>query len=242
MTINFNPDGKKTILSIEGGGVRGIIPLLALQKLERDTGQPCHELFDLISGTSVGALIAAGIAAGRTIDELIDAYDEFVRAIFKLDVLAIIFRHGLRYLYDKADLRQVLRDMLGEVTLAELDPAILLTVKDMGRSETIFFVNRGPGAQATQHAKLWQVAEASASAPLYFQPVGDGVDGGVGTYGNTTYVVTVEAMQYLAQTDPDWQPGNVIHLSFGTGQRVFTNARRGGGALVAVAVGAVGGG
>ena len=59
--------------------------------------------------------------------------------------------------------------------------------------------------------------EASTSAPVYFEPVGDAVDGGVGTYGNTCYIATVEALVYLSREDPAWRDGNVIHLSFGTG-------------------------
>ncbi len=66
MPIDFNPQKKKTMLTIDGGGARGIIPLMALHRLEQDTGQICHELFDLVGGTSVGALIAVGSAAGRT--------------------------------------------------------------------------------------------------------------------------------------------------------------------------------
>jgi patatin-like phospholipase/acyl hydrolase len=54
----------KTVLSIDGGGVRGIIPLACLVRLERLHGAPCREQFDLIAGTSTGAVIAAGLALG----------------------------------------------------------------------------------------------------------------------------------------------------------------------------------
>lgn len=52
------------ILSIDGGGIRGIIPAKWLEKLEESFGRPLHECFDLVAGTSTGSLVAAGIAAG----------------------------------------------------------------------------------------------------------------------------------------------------------------------------------
>jgi patatin-like phospholipase/acyl hydrolase len=214
--LDFNPQHKKTILTVDGGGVRGIIPLMALLKLERDSGRPCRDLFDFVGGTSVGALIAGAIAVGKSAAEIVEIYQRFVHAIFKMDYVAIAFRHGFRYLYDKTALRGLLRDTLGDVRLNDLPVAVLFTVKDVARGETIFFVNRGPGAAATGHARLAQVIEASAAAPIYFEPVGDGVDGGVGVYGNTCYVATVEAMEYMSRGDPGWRDGNVIHCSFGT--------------------------
>ncbi len=55
---------RKYLLSIDGGGIRGIIPALLLLKLEQTTGKPARETFSFVAGTSTGALIAAAIAAG----------------------------------------------------------------------------------------------------------------------------------------------------------------------------------
>ncbi len=218
MTINFNPQGEKTILTIDGGGARGLIPLMALAKLERETGQRCHKLFDFMGGTSVGAIITASLAVGCSAVEVIQNYKDFIGPIFQRDYFAIAFKHGFRYIYDKTALRDMLRRCLGDKTLADLDRGILLTVKDMARSETIFFVNQGPGAVATRDFSLLQVVEASSSEPVFFEPIGDAVDGGIGSYANVCYTATVEALEYLSQDDPAWaQPDNVIHCSFGTG-------------------------
>jgi patatin-like phospholipase/acyl hydrolase len=51
------------ILSIDGGGIRGIIPAMVLAKIERQTGRPACELFDLIAGTSTGGIITLGVTA-----------------------------------------------------------------------------------------------------------------------------------------------------------------------------------
>ena len=62
----FNPYQKDVILSIDGGGMRGIIALAILCWLEEQTGRPAYELFKLVGGTSTGALICAGLAVGMS--------------------------------------------------------------------------------------------------------------------------------------------------------------------------------
>ncbi|MBU6410555.1 MAG: patatin-like phospholipase family protein, partial [Verrucomicrobia bacterium] len=47
----------KRILCIDGGGMRGLIPAVVLAELERKAKKPCHEIFDLISGTSIGGIL-----------------------------------------------------------------------------------------------------------------------------------------------------------------------------------------
>jgi patatin-like phospholipase/acyl hydrolase len=55
---------RRYILSIDGGGVRGIIPALALMKLERTTNRPARETFSFVAGTSTGALLASAVGGG----------------------------------------------------------------------------------------------------------------------------------------------------------------------------------
>jgi patatin-like phospholipase/acyl hydrolase len=72
---------KFKILSIDGGGLRGIVPLLILREIENKTGKRIHELFDLITGTSTGGIIACGLSCTRdgktpaiTLEKLIELY------------------------------------------------------------------------------------------------------------------------------------------------------------------------
>jgi len=52
----------RKVLSIDGGGIRGIIPAMVVAHIERQMGQPAHELFDLMVGTSTGGILALGLA------------------------------------------------------------------------------------------------------------------------------------------------------------------------------------
>jgi patatin-like phospholipase/acyl hydrolase len=98
---------KRFILSIDGGGVRGLIPLRILESLEsrlvhRGVTQPMHELFDLMAGTSTGGLIAAGLSAPRpggnkgeaaaTISELRTFYERDAREVFSYSLSARLAR------------------------------------------------------------------------------------------------------------------------------------------------------
>jgi patatin-like phospholipase/acyl hydrolase len=69
--LDINPAGKKMILSIDGGGLRGMIAVAMLAELEAVTGKTCPELFDMVAGTSTGAIIAAGIRLGYSADWLL---------------------------------------------------------------------------------------------------------------------------------------------------------------------------
>jgi hypothetical protein len=106
---------------------------------------------------------------------------------------------------------------------------LLITIKDVRRSETLFVVNAGPGAAAFQDMPLLDAVLASSVAPIFLEPFKTWIDGGVGSYGNPCYVATVEAAEYFTGLlSPSYQPkhddlsylhGNIIHFSFGTGMK-----------------------
>ena len=65
---------QRYLLSIDSGGIRGIIPTIALVKLERTTGRLTRDIFSFVAGTSTGAIIAAAIAAGIPATQILDFY------------------------------------------------------------------------------------------------------------------------------------------------------------------------
>ncbi len=78
------------VLAIDGGGVRGLIPAVALAKLERVTGKRCRDIFSFVAGTSTGALITAAIAAGIPAERIAQIYLTRARDIFPQYHLKIV--------------------------------------------------------------------------------------------------------------------------------------------------------
>lgn len=84
--LSKNQDGKKPyrILSLDGGGAKGFYTLGVLAEIEGLTGRRLHETFDLIFGTSTGAIIASMLALGMSVDEIYENYKTYVPEIMRL--------------------------------------------------------------------------------------------------------------------------------------------------------------
>lgn len=226
----FNPYQKDVILSIDGGGMRGVIALAILCWMEEQTGKPAYELFKLVGGTSTGAVICAGLGLGMSAREMMDEVykDRLPRAFSKakrLRWLRFLFS-GLRHMYNYKPFINALGPYCEGKRMADIvKPAILLTTKDMRTSNTYYIINQGPGAPMFAHWPLAGAVAASVAAPIFFPPVqGDFVDGGVGSYGNPCLAVSVEAVEYLSM-----KAENIIHLSLGNGY-IPNEQREGAGA------------
>ncbi len=105
------------ILSLDGGGLRGIFSASALAQLEADFHTTILRHFDLVAGTSTGGLIALGLAAGRSPQDIVDFYLEHGQQIFPTSGWARARR--LRRPYRPAPLRSALEEILGDLTLGE---------------------------------------------------------------------------------------------------------------------------
>ena len=213
-----NPDGKKMLLTVDGGGLRGVIATRCLEKLEEIEGRPCNEIFDFMGGTSTGAIVAAGLAAGLSAAELTRFYLEEGPRVFQRVPLWEWIRNKFGWQYRKDYIRQRLKEQLGDIRLGELPVDIMITAKDTVRGETIFFEKHTFGRMLLRDA-----VEASMSAPAYFRPFGRYIDGGVGSFNNVCYQAVVEALHYNSDK---YKPGQVRLLSFGTG-RGLNNMREG---------------
>ncbi len=214
----FNPYKKDLILSIDGGGMRGIIALAILCWLEEQTGQPAYELFTLAGGTSTGALICAGLGLGMSAREIMDeVYKARLPKAFnrakRLRWLRFLL-NGLRHLYPYKPFLKALGPLGEGKRMKDIDAlGILLTTKDLRTSSTYYITNVGPGAPLFADWPLAGAVASSVAAPMFFPPVqGNLVDGGVGAFGNPCLATSVEAVEYLGL-----QPENLIHLSLGNG-------------------------
>ncbi len=168
------------VLSVDGGGIRGLIPALVLAEVERRTGRPARELFDLMAGTSTGALIACALAKPDPLpaSAVAELYVEDGPRIFSRTLRKRVSSGDgwLDERYDASGLEGVLRRHLGAARLADAEPPVIVTAYDVQARRPVVLRAADDVAMAT-------ACRASAAAPAYFEPVRLGeatlVDGGV---------------------------------------------------------------
>ena len=173
------------ILSIDGGGIRGLIPAKILAELEQEliSKNPdfkLHEEFDLICGTSTGAILAIGIALGIPAIELVDFYKVHAKEIFPKWYFKIL-PQGARVLatsiYSNKKLRQKLKDAYTKANdkrvplLNDLKTNVCIPCFNGNMCE-INVLKTKHHQDYTRDYKLpaHEVALSSASAPVYFPP------------------------------------------------------------------------
>ncbi len=174
------------ILSIDGGGIRGIIPARVLERLETHVPGIVQE-FDLYAGSSTGAVLAAGFASGfdpRFMRQMYQGFGEqvFVDSIWD-DLRDLKYILGADYSID--NLKALLERVIGETTLGDLEKKVLIATfdlkdesRDPPRWKPKFFHNY-PDSRGDSQEKLVDVVIRSAAAPIYF-PIYQGyIDGGV---------------------------------------------------------------
>lgn len=220
------------ILSIDGGGIRGLVPALLLSHLEASLGAPLAERFHLVAGTSTGGIIAAGLCAPAPIAaaELVHLYEVDGPRIFTQAPLHALASLGgtIQEKYSDTELERALArrlsGWLSEVSLAEL----LIPAYDLEARDAFFFkswVARGleltpPEVRADRDFDLAGAARATAAAPTYFEPARvrarSGktralVDGGV--FANNPAMCAYAAARRLYPNADGF-----LIASFGTGQ------------------------
>lgn len=213
------------VLSVRGGGIRGIIPACCLIKLEQQLGGLTRDHIQFCAGTSTGALITAAVAAGVPATQILDVYTQQTKQIFSPSGLigdAKLVADG--YMYDPNNLQKVLAAALGPAASWTINdaPIRLMIPAVAADGHNWFFVQDQPhNAQTTGTVGLVDAAVASACAPTYFNHWTianvDGqtrsfFDGGVGGTANPAYQACVEAFEYDV-----FQPANTQVISLGTG-------------------------
>jgi predicted acylesterase/phospholipase RssA len=240
--------GPKRILALDGGGLRGILTLGILESVERELRQRhgndesfrLSDYFDLIAGTSTGAIIAATLALGWSVKDIKDKYFELGKRVFKRSLL----RQGLfRAKYDEVRLIEELKAVYGADTTLGSDrllTGLLVVIKriDSGSPWPVsnnpngkYFCSRPGGTIGNGDYKLWSAVRASTAAPDYFDPeritiaqlpdhppiYGDFVDGGVSPFNNPA----LQAFMYatLSGYRLKWRTGekDILLVSVGTG-------------------------
>jgi hypothetical protein len=223
--------GPKKLLALDGGGIRGVLSLEILRKLENvlraASGNRDYRLadyFDYISGTSTGGIIAAGLAIGKSVEEVLDLYEKSGAQMFETARL----RHRLRYHYQSEPLAQMLKSVFGEKTElgSDLIETLLMLVMRNATTDSPWPISNNPFAKynapgySNLEFPIWQLVRASTAAPTYFPPevilVDDRefifVDGGVTMYNNPAF-----QMFLMATVDRYWINAPVAARGWPTG-------------------------
>jgi uncharacterized protein len=206
------------VLSIDGGGIRGIIPALVLAEIEQRSGKRVFELFDMIAGTSTGGILACALCAPDPLpaDQLVGLYEEEGPHIFDRSVWQRIrSAEGLLdEKYNATALDRALERFLADKRLADTKPDLLVPAYNMGEPGPYFFKSR-KAREKGEDFPLSVVARATSAAPTYFEPfpLDDHalVDGGVFAT-NPAMCAFAEVMRFQPTAD-------IVLLSLGTGQR-----------------------
>jgi patatin-like phospholipase/acyl hydrolase len=213
------------VLSLDGGGIRGLITVILMQRLNQEPGlENWLNGVDLIAGTSTGGLLALAIAKGLDLQVIRDLYEKKGAEVFDDSWLDDVLDLGtiIGAQYDDKNLKRELRKILGSTTLGELSKHVLITTFDLDneapdpslRTWKPKLFHNLPGEGNDDSWLAYEVGLYTSAAPTYFPTIDGFIDGGV--------YATNPSMCALAQTQDSrnaLQPplADVILLSLGTG-------------------------
>ncbi|NJM92440.1 MAG: patatin [Rhodospirillaceae bacterium] len=237
----------KKMLAIDGGGIRGVLSLGVLQRIEsllkEKSGKSDFRLadyFDYIAGTSTGGIIAAGLSKGMLVGEILKFYREAGPQMFvKTNLL-----NRLKYKYDEEPLAKKLKDEFGETTefgSPDLKTLLLLVMRNAS-TDSPWPLSNNPYAKYNDSGRhddnlkfpLWQLVRASTAAPVYFPPevlvLRDKdkekefifVDGGITMYNNPAF-----QMFLMATLDCYWPKNPAAHFKTGADKLLIVSVGTG---------------
>ena len=177
MSTEVSAGPYKTILAIDGGGIRGIIPAVVLAEIERCTNRPIAELFDLVAGTSTGGILAVGLTVpdqnGRpryTAQDMIDLYVKHGGEIFTRQLRRRLFSLFVGAAYPAGPIERLLQQYAGDARLSQAVTGLLIPSWEL-RTRTAWFFRRSDAiADAKKDHPLYMLARATSAAPTYFPP------------------------------------------------------------------------
>ena len=243
--MNPSTQPKLKILSIDGGGIRGIIPCVILQEIENRMQRPISSIFHLIAGTSTGGIITVGLTIPdeRGLPKydakaLMNLYAEngdqiFQKRLFK--TARQIFYPG----YTADSIEGLLKTYFGDWRLKDALTDVLVTSLNTQNLKPFYFLSRLAKQDARQPSEnflMREVARSTSAAPTYFPANGLNwgdakdtmslVDGGVFA-NNPSVLAFTEAIELARETKskdidavvtPDADASPFFMLSLGTGQ------------------------
>jgi len=229
--ISLETSEKIKILCLNGGGVRGLftISLLAeieniIEKRENRTGVKIGEYFDLITGTSIGGILALGLASGKSARELLEKFESSASSIFPLDRFKWKkFWTLFRPIYKSNPLYETVKSMIGDtVKFEDLERRVMITSLNLSTGKPKFFKTpHNPNFNYDREIRLIDAAMATSAAPTYFKPhfIKDAghyfADGGL-VANNPSFIGVREVLIDMKNDFPNAKPEDVSVLNIGT--------------------------
>jgi uncharacterized protein len=212
------------ILSLNGGGYLGLYTITVLSELERRVKRPIVSCFDLLVGTSIGGIIALGLAADKSTCQIKAAFEQNGASIFssrraprtRFGEVVDFFRSFGSAKYRSEPLRRTIIQILGEDTLiGDLKHPVVVPAVNLTRGKPqMFKTDHHPDFQTDHLRKVVDVALAASAAPTYFPvaTIGDEmfVDGGL--FANSPDLVALHEAEYFFHTKLE----DIFILSIGT--------------------------
>jgi len=168
----------KRILSIDGGGIRGMFPATFLADLEKQAPEPLHRYFDLIVGTSTGGIIAIGLAPGIRAQVIAELYETKGPEIFfqertglrgRMDRWLAASRHLIAPKYPAERLRAELHRVLGDQKIGDARTRMMVPAFNAITKRVYIFKTRHANRFTTDDKDLAvDAAMATAAAPTFF--------------------------------------------------------------------------
>lgn len=207
---------KRKVLSIDGGGIKGVFPAAFLATIEEMIDDRVADYFDLIVGTSTGGIIALGMGLGWAASDVLAFYERLGPKIFKRSLLARIpvlkeFPHFVLAKYSSEPLKAALKSEFKERKLGESSTRLVIPSLNLENGKVhLYKTAHLPRFRLDYKEKAADVALATAAAPTYFPAHQSSVglplvDGGVWA-NNPAAVAAVEAIAIL-----DW-PRDSVHM------------------------------
>lgn len=207
------------ILSIDGGGIRGVYPAHILYCMKNRLGNiNISKHFDMIAGTSTGSIIAAAVACEKDPADVVALYREHGPKIFvrKNSCLPVIIQSAIYSLYSNKHLKIILKNIFGDIKLGDIKKPLLLPSTDVGNGGVHVFKSAySEDFTRDKDVFLRDAILASCSAPTYFNPMAVKeyllADGGLWA-NNPSLAAVIDAQRRLNVNLSD-----IRVLSIGTG-------------------------
>jgi patatin-like phospholipase/acyl hydrolase len=221
------------ILSIDGGGIKGVFPAAFLAAIEDNLPHPIVQYFDLITGTSTGGIIALGLGFGLRASQLLDFYVKRGPLIFPKERRRLWRQWTLNWFgsrYQSTALRSALTDVFGSAKLGQVKARVLIPSMNGSGHIHVYKTPYHPKLEMDYKVNIVDVALATSAAPTYLPPhvSPEGIpflDGGLWA-NNPTGMAVVDALSML-----DANRDNIEVLSLGCTKEPSSFSKVGRGKL-----------